>query len=209
LEMEITREEKEKYLSETEKVLESCGNHREKLIPVLQQLQDKLGYLPGVAMEKVAGVMDIPAVDVFELATFYNQFRLHPPGEHEFKVCMGTACYMVGGETTMESFQRKLDIEEGETTPDRTCYMVGGETTMESFQRKLDIEEGETTPDRKFSLERVACVGCCTLAPVVVVDDKIEGHVTPTRVDGILLSYENSETNNTSGVNSDENKNSK
>jgi len=180
LEMEITREEKEKYLSETEKVLESCGNHREKLIPVLQQLQDKLGYLPGVAMEKVAGVMDIPAVDVFELATFYNQFRLHPPGEHEFKVCMGTA-----------------------------CYMVGGETTMESFQRKLDIEEGETTPDRKFSLERVACVGCCTLAPVVVVDDKIEGHVTPTRVDGILLSYENSETNNTSGVNSDENKNSK
>ncbi len=68
--------------------------------------------------------------------------------------------------------------------------MVGGKIALDSFQRRLQISEGETTPDRMFSLERVACVGCCTMAPVVVVDETVEGRVTPTRVDGILLSFE-------------------
>jgi len=159
--LEITEEEKEEILEVTQGVLENYGNKAENLIPVLQNLQERLGYLPGPAMERVAKATGIPPVDVYEVTTFYNQFRLNPPGEHEFKVCMGTA-----------------------------CYMVGGEITLESFQRKLEINEGETTADRKFSLERVACVGCCSLAPVVVVDGEIEGHVTPTRVDGIMLSYQ-------------------
>ena len=68
--------------------------------------------------------------------------------------------------------------------------MVGGYIALDSFERRLNIKEGETTPDREFSLERVACVGCCTMAPVVLVDEAVEGHVTPTRVDGILLSFE-------------------
>jgi NADH-quinone oxidoreductase subunit E len=69
------------------------------------------------------------------------------------------------------------------------CYMVGGDIALDCFERRLEIGEDETTPDREFSLERVACVGCCTMAPVVVVDELVEGHVTPTRVDGILLSF--------------------
>jgi NADH-quinone oxidoreductase subunit E len=68
--------------------------------------------------------------------------------------------------------------------------MVGGQIALESFERRLNIKEGETTPDRNFSLERVACVGCCSIAPVVVVDEVIEGKVTPTRVDGLMLSLE-------------------
>ena len=97
-------------------------------------------------MEIIAEAMDIPSVDVFGLTTFYNQFRLNPPGKHQIKICMGTA-----------------------------CYMVGGRIALESFERHLKIGEGETTSDRKYSLETVACVGCCAIAPVVVVNEDIEG----------------------------------
>ncbi len=145
-----------------EETLSQYKPKKENLIPILQQVQKGIGYLPRLAMEKIAEALEIPAVEVYGPATFYNQFRLHPPGDNEIEVCMGTA-----------------------------CYMVGGVEAMESFERRLQIKEGETTPDRKFSLERVACVGCCTMAPVVVVNKNVEGHVTPTRVDGILLPFEN------------------
>jgi NADH-quinone oxidoreductase subunit E len=144
---------------------------RENLIPILLQVQEELGYLPALAMEQIAAALQVPAVDIYGLATFYNQFRLHPPGKHQVKVCMGTA-----------------------------CYMVGGRIALECFERRLEISEGETTPDRKFSLERVACVGCCTMAPVVVVDKQVEGRVTPTRVDGILLSYETEDQTETAAA---------
>lgn len=162
--LELSKEEKENVLKETEDILEKQEKNPEKLIPILQKLQDKLDYLPGPAMKMVADALNIPEVDVYEVTTFYNQFRLYPPGETQFKVCMGTA-----------------------------CYMVGGEIALDSFERRLEVSEGETTSDRKYGLERVACVGCCSMAPVVVVNDKIEGHVTPTRVDGLLFSHESDE----------------
>jgi NADH-quinone oxidoreductase subunit E len=166
--LKLSENEKENILEHVAEILGHWRADRENLIPVLQDVQDRLGYLPGVAMEKIAAAMDIPAVDVFGLATFYNQFRLNPPGDHQFQVCLGTA-----------------------------CYMAGGKITMDSFKRRLNIGEGDTTPDRKFSLERVACVGCCSIAPVVVVDGMIEGKVTPTRVDGILLSFEDKQQKKT------------
>ncbi|MFO8192506.1 MAG: NAD(P)H-dependent oxidoreductase subunit E [Bacillota bacterium] len=160
--MQLLEGERELILSTVEEVLQNSSRNREDLIPSLQRVQSKLGYLPALAMEKLAEGLDIPAVDIYGIATFYNQFRLNPPGKYQVKVCMGTA-----------------------------CYMKGGEITLESFERRMEIEEGETSPDRLYSLERVACVGCCTLAPVVVVnDDHIEGYVTPTRVDGIMLEFE-------------------
>jgi len=159
--LELLEGEREEIIKQVGEVMEKYQSDREKLLPVLQEVQGRLGYLPLLAMEKVAEAMDIPTVDVYGMTTFYNQFRLNPPGEHEIKVCMGTA-----------------------------CYMVGGQIAMDSFERRLEINEGETTADRKYSLERVACVGCCTLAPVVVVNEMVEGHVTPTRVDGLLLSLD-------------------
>ncbi|HAA34154.1 MAG TPA: NADH-quinone oxidoreductase subunit NuoE [Firmicutes bacterium] len=153
--------EREAIIKHVDEILKNYRNDRENLIPILQEAQERLGYLPGLAMEMISKEINVPAVDVFSLATFYNQFRLNPPGKHQIKVCMGTA-----------------------------CYMVGGQIALESFERRLNIKEGETTPDRNFSLERVACVGCCSIAPVVVVDEVIEGKVTPTRVDGLMLSLE-------------------
>ena len=109
---------------------------RENLIPILLQVQEALGYLPGLAMEQIAAALKMPAVEVYGLATFYNQFRLHPPGKHQVKVCMGTACYMVGGRIALECFERRLGIKE------------------------------ERPPRPRVQPERVACVGCCTMAPV-------------------------------------------
>ncbi len=156
--MQLLEDEKEQILVCVDEVLSNNSKNRENLIPILQKVQAKLGYLPALAMEKIAEDTKVPAADVYGLATFYNQFRLNPPGKHQVKVCLGTA-----------------------------CYMVGGDITLESFERRMEIKEGETSPDRLYSLERVACVGCCTMAPVVVVDDQVEGKVTPTRVDGIML----------------------
>lgn len=143
----------------TREILNKYSAEPRNLIPVLHDIQEKFGYLPLPAMEKVAEVLGIPAVDVYGTATFFNRFRLNPPGRHQIQVCMGTA-----------------------------CYMAGGQIALDSFERRLKIRAGETTLDGEFSLEQAACVGCCSLAPVVVVDTFVEGKVTPTRVDGLLLS---------------------
>lgn len=159
--MELQNEEIQQIRSVVEDALQRNGVERQNLIPVLQDVQAKLGYLPEEAMKQIALALGVPEVDVYGVGTFYNQFRFNPPGKHQIKVCMGTA-----------------------------CHMMGGRIILDSFERRLQIKEGETTPDREFSLERVACVGCCALAPVVVVDDKVEARVSPIRVDGILLGFE-------------------
>jgi len=145
----------------TRAILEGVGSKRENLIPILQKIQEELGYLPPYVMLEVARFLDIPEIDVYSVATFYNQFRLTPPGKHSIRVCMGTA-----------------------------CHVKGGHITLAAWQRRLKIGPGETSPDREFDLDTVACVGCCAMAPVTVVDKKVEAKANPTRVDGILLSYQ-------------------
>jgi NADH-quinone oxidoreductase subunit E len=153
-------EDQEAILRETRKVLARHSRQRRNLVPILQQVQDRLGYIPREAMIEVARSLNIPEMDVYSVVTFYNQFRLHPPGKHSVRVCLGTACHMKGG------------------------YIV-----LDAWKRRLAIDKGQTTPDREFDLDTVACVGCCTMAPVTVVDRRVEGKTSPTRVDGILLSY--------------------
>ena len=154
-------EEEAEVRQETRQVLKRFGRKRENLIPILQKVQGKLGYIPCEAMLEIAGFLGIPEIDVYSVVTFYNQFRLNPPGKHPIRVCLGTA-----------------------------CHMKGGYITLDAWKRRLGIDQGETTPDREFDLDTVACVGCCTMAPVTVVGDKSEGKVDPTRVDGILLLFE-------------------
>jgi NADH-quinone oxidoreductase subunit E len=154
-------EEPEQIKEETNKILKEFSRKRLNLIPILQKVQGKLGYLPREAMTEIAGYLDIPAIDVYGVVTFTNQFRLNPPGRHSIRVCLGTA-----------------------------CHMKGGYITLDAWKRRLEINPRETTADREFDLDTVACVGCCTMAPVTVVDDKPEGQVEPTKVDGILLAFE-------------------
>jgi len=141
-------------------VLSRHSRQRRNLVPILQQVQDRLGYIPREAMVEVAEFLRVPEMDVYSVVTFYNQFRLNPPGKRSVRVCLGTACHMKGG------------------------YIV-----LDAWKRRLGIDKGQTTPDREFDLDTVACVGCCTMAPVTVVDRRVEGKTSPTRVDGILLSY--------------------
>jgi len=158
---EITMaEEQVNNVQETRRILRKFGRKRGNLIPILQKVQDKLGYLPREVMLEIAEFLGIPGIDVYSVVTFYNQFRLNPPGKHSVRVCLGTA-----------------------------CHMQGGYITLDAWKRRLSIDRGETTPDREFDLDTVACVGCCTMAPVTVVDDKPQGQVEPTKVDGILLSF--------------------
>jgi NADH-quinone oxidoreductase subunit E len=154
-------EEKAQSIEEARQALKGFSRKRQNLIPILQKVQYRLGYLPREAMTEIAEYLDIPAIDVYGVVTFYNQFRLNPPGRHSIRVCLGTA-----------------------------CHMKGGYITLDAWKRRLNINPGETTADREFDLDTVACVGCCTMAPVTVVDTKPEGKVEPTRVDGILLAFE-------------------
>lgn len=134
---------------------------RGSLIPILQMVQQRHGYLPTGALKTAAEHLGMAPCEVYGVATFYNQFRFHPPGRHPIKVCLGTA-----------------------------CHVKGGDIILENFERKLGIRHGETTPDREFSIERVACVGCCALAPVAVVDDTVHGHVAPSKVEGLILGFQ-------------------
>ena len=150
----------DQIIQETRKILKGFGKKRENLIPVLQKVQHKLGYLPQEAMVEISRALAIPGIDVYSVVTFYNQFRLNPPGKHSIRVCLGTA-----------------------------CHMKGGYITLDAWTRRLGIESGETTPDREFDLATVACAGCCTLAPVTVVDDDPQAAVDVHKVDQILLKF--------------------
>ncbi len=158
--LDMTKEQAE-VKQRTKQILNRFGKKKGNLVPILQKVQGKLGYLPREAMLEIAEFLSIPAIDVYSVVTFYNQFRLNPPGKHSVRVCLGTA-----------------------------CHMKGGYITLDAWRRRLGIDRGQTTPDREFDLDTVACVGCCTMAPVTVVDSKPEGKVEPTKVDGILLAFE-------------------
>ena len=144
-----------------QEVLGGHEKHRDSLIPVLQEVQGRFGYVPEVAVEAIAKHLDISESAIYGVATFYTQFRFARPGDHIVRVCLGTA-----------------------------CHVRGGSQIMDETSRHLGIRAGETTPDYKFSLERVACFGSCALSPVIVVDSKVYGRMSPKKVKKILKEFE-------------------
>jgi len=139
-------------------IITASQQHPCHLIDVLQQIQNRDGYLSNEAMLEVAELLDISSASVWGVATFYNQFRFTPPARKQVKVCMGTACHLAGGQLVLEAMARELKVE------------VGG-----------------TSEDREFSLERVACIGCCALAPVVTIENKVYSKMTPPGVEEALV----------------------
>jgi NADH-quinone oxidoreductase subunit E len=144
----------------TAEILDHHKKQKKDLIPILQEVQTKLGYLPREALQQIAQLLGMGAVEVWGVATFYNQFRFVPLGKYHTAVCMGTA-----------------------------CHLAGGRQILDALERELSIKVGETAEDGKFSLERVACIGCCMLAPVVVINDKIHPKMTPFKVEEALIPY--------------------
>ncbi|MDY6974577.1 MAG: NADH-quinone oxidoreductase subunit NuoE [Thermodesulfobacteriota bacterium] len=158
--MAIENEDKA-MLDDIQSSLALFGRERGHLIPILQMIQERHKYIAPEAVNLVAKHLDINMCEVYGVATFYNQFRFHPPGKHQIKVCLGTA-----------------------------CHVRGGDIVLENFERKLGICDGQTTADREFSIERLACVGCCALAPVAIVDETVHGHVAPSKVEGLILGFQ-------------------
>ncbi|MGC9324237.1 MAG: NADH-quinone oxidoreductase subunit NuoE [Desulfomonilia bacterium] len=130
------------------------------LIPVLEQVQEVCGYLPMALQKRIADGLNLPVANVYGVVTFYSFFTMIPRGKHVIRVCLGTACYVRGG-------QRILD----------------------KLVELLNIQPGECTDDRNFSLETVRCLGACGLAPVVVIDDDTHGQVKPAKLEPMLAKY--------------------
>lgn len=140
------------------------GKYRNRsgiLIPLLQDVQQTLGYLSKDAMRYLAEQMQIPAADIYGVATFYSMFKLKPQGEHIIRVCKGTACHVSDADGIKDALRNELGLEG----------------------------EEDTTADMKFTLLEVACLGCCSLAPVIMVDDTTFGKLTPDSIKGILQRY--------------------
>jgi len=149
-------------LSALEKILASMGEVTpDKLIPLLQFVQHEYGYLPEPVVTAVSERTRIPLSRIYGVATFYEQFHLEPRGRHTIKCCRGTACHVKGGKKIIHAV--------------KSC---------------LGIDEGETTPDMRYTLETVACLGTCFLAPVIMVNNDYYGHMKPNMVKKILEGYE-------------------
>ena len=143
-------------------ILDESSLGRENLIPLLQKLQEIEGFISSETICAISRKLRISENEIHGVATFYAQFRFHPPGEHSIHVCMGTA-----------------------------CHVHGGEQMLNSIKYRLQIKEGETTPDKKYDLARVACLGCCALAPVVKIDQKIYSQMTVLKLRGVMDEYDN------------------
>lgn len=144
-----------------ESVVGRIGTDKSKVIPVLQAVQDELNYLPSEALKQICKVTDITPGQITGVSTFYTQFRHIPVGDHTIKICNGTACHVKGASLVIDAFRRELEIKPGTGTTD----------------------------DGIFSIEEVACLGCCTLAPVVQIDGKTYGHAKTTEVNHILKDF--------------------
>ncbi len=154
---------KEFTSEQVKKLNEIIDKHKGKpgsLIPVLEEAQVALEYLPISVQKKIAKDLNLPLSRVYGVVTFYSFFTMTPRGKHTVRVCLGTA-----------------------------CYVRGGKAITEALQKEFGISEGETTPDRMFTLESIRCLGACGLGPVVVVDEDVHGRIKPSKVKEILTQY--------------------
>ncbi len=129
----------------------------DELIPILQEAQKAFGYLPEPEMRKVAKYVGLPESRVYAVATFYEQFRFTPQGRNRVVVCRGTA-----------------------------CHVRGATRVLEEIEQRLNIKEGETAEDLEYTLSTAACIGCCALAPCVMINDRVEAKLTPQKVAGLF-----------------------
>jgi NADH-quinone oxidoreductase subunit E len=142
---------------ELSRVLDTFSGEEEELIPILQDIQERFGYLPKEAMFDVSKFLGVPESRVYAVASFYAQFRFKPMGKNTVSVCRGTA-----------------------------CHVKGAPRILDEFKRELGIDENETTEDQEYTLETVACLGCCALAPCATINDEVAANLTPKKVKSLF-----------------------
>lgn len=147
--------------TELSDLLDTFKGEKEFLIPTLEKVQEEYGFISEEAVSAIADRAQMSDSEVFGVASFYSHFRFVPQGRHSIKVCLGTA-----------------------------CHIVGGQRILEELERELGIKSGDTTEDLKFTLDSVHCLGCCAFGPVVVIDEKYYGKTTPAKAIEALKDYE-------------------
>ena len=153
-------EDKSKIQEETKKMMVKWKSKRGSLIMALHEIQGAFGYVPWCSMEVVAEELKIPMAQIYSVLTFYNHFKLNPPGKVVISICDGTA-----------------------------CHIKGSQSVIDTFESELGVKAGITTDDGLFYIQVVRCLGCCGLAPVVVVNGKTYGRVTPLEVPKIIAEW--------------------
>ncbi|MFH0771692.1 MAG: NAD(P)H-dependent oxidoreductase subunit E [Candidatus Omnitrophota bacterium] len=153
--------QEEKLSEDIEGIVRKWKDKRGSLIMILHDIQDRYGYVPRATSLQLSKYLDVPLARIYEVITFYHYFRLEPPGRHHISVCMGTA-----------------------------CYLKGAAEILQEFKSVLGVQEGQATKDRQFHLDVVRCLGCCGLAPVVKINNKIYGKVKKEEIADILNEYE-------------------
>ncbi|MCK5135924.1 MAG: NAD(P)H-dependent oxidoreductase subunit E [Bacteroidales bacterium] len=149
-------------MKDIDRIVGEVGIQQHAVIPILQAIQKRYNYLPEEALRRVCEISGITPARIVGVASFYSQFRFHPAGDHMIKVCVGTACHVKGAEQVYDAMKRELDLDETE----------------------------DTTASGKYTIEKVNCLGCCTLAPVVQIDHVTYGHVSTSQVASILSDFE-------------------
>jgi NADH:ubiquinone oxidoreductase subunit E len=141
-------------------IVDEYGCNRDSLISILQDVQNEYHYLPEDMLRQVARRLELPLIQVYGVATFFKAFSLKPRGEHMVRVCLGTA-----------------------------CHVRGAPAVLDEVKRRLGVEPGETTKDMQFTLETVNCLGACALGPLLVMDDKYQGQMSPGKIRKVLRDY--------------------
>ncbi len=149
-----------KLSEDIKKVVEKWRNKKGSLVMILHEIQNAYGYVPRETSLELSKYLDVPLAQIYEVITFYNYFKLEKPGAHRISVCMGTA-----------------------------CYLKGSPVILQELKELLDVEEGHNTKDGLFALDVVRCLGCCGLAPVMMIDGKVYGKVKKEEIMNILSEY--------------------
>ncbi|MBR5779200.1 MAG: NADH-quinone oxidoreductase subunit NuoE [Clostridia bacterium] len=158
--MALTKEQIAAKYAELEAYISENKDMDGALIPVMQKAQELFGYLSLETMELISERLDVPVAEIYGVATFYALFSLTPKGEYVISVCTGTA-----------------------------CYVKGAQLVLDEVKKQLGIGSGETTPDGKFSIQDTRCLGCCGLAPVMMINNDVYGRLEPADVKDILAKY--------------------
>jgi NADH:ubiquinone oxidoreductase subunit E len=157
---ELLKEFTAEQVAKLDSIIERFKDKPGGLIPVLEEAQVALEYIPISVQKRIASGLNLPLSRVYGVVTFYSFFTMTPRGKHTVRVCLGTA-----------------------------CYVRGGKTLTEALEKQFGIKQGETTADRMFTLESVRCLGACGLGPVVVVDEDVHGRLKPGKVKEVLSQY--------------------
>ena len=146
-----------KIKEDLKEILEVYKVDKENLIPILNDVQEKYGYIPKIAQLEISKYLNVPMAEIYGVITFYSRFTLEPKGKYNISVCLGTA-----------------------------CFVKGSQVILDRLKDRLKLEEGKTSKDGKFSIDTTRCVGACGIAPVFTVNDEVYGHATVKKLDEVI-----------------------